>query len=103
MFSLLFKSLVRPHLEYCNAVAYPQSIKQAKMLENVQRRATKLVSDVRELEYLERLKKLNLPSLCYRRDRVDMIEVFKYTHGLYITRGTFRPGQFRKGNKRSSI
>ena len=30
-----------------------------------------------------RLKKLALPSLAYRRKRGDMIEVYKYTHGLY--------------------
>ena len=57
------------------------------------------VSDVRELEYLERLKKLNLPSLCYRRDRGDMIEVFKYTHGLYTTEGLLDLDSSEKGTR----
>ena len=35
-------------------------------------------------EYPERLKKLKLPSLAYRRRRGDMIEVYKYTHIVYI-------------------
>ena len=50
------------------------------MLENVQIRATKLVDGLRHLEYGERLKKLNLPTLVYRRLRGDMIEVFKHFH-----------------------
>ena len=35
------------------------------------------------MEYTDRLRALKLPSLVYRRKRGDMIEVFKYTHGVY--------------------
>ena len=83
MLVLLYKSLVRPHLEYCHAVVYPQYVKHEKMLEAVQRRATRLVPKIRNKEYPERLKKLKLPSLAYRRRRGDMIEVYKYTHIVY--------------------
>jgi hypothetical protein len=79
----LYKTLVRPHLEYCNAVVYPQYQKQAKLLESVQRRATKLVPGLKDMEYEKRLEALKLPSLVYRRKRGDMIEVFKYTHNIY--------------------
>lgn len=82
-FKLLYKSLVRSHLEYCNAVTYPQLEKQAKLLEGVQRRATKLVPGTKDLGYTDRLEKINLPSLYYRRNRGDMIEAYKYTHGIY--------------------
>ena len=82
MLVLLYKSLVRPHLEYCHAVVYPQYVKQEKMFEAVQRRATRLVSKIRKKEYPERLEKLKLPSLAYRRRRGDMIEVYKYTHDI---------------------
>ena len=79
MLVLLYKSLVRPHLDYCHAVGYPQYVKHEKMLpEAVQRRATMLVPKIRNKEYLERLEKLKLPSLAYRRRRGDMIEVYKY-------------------------
>ena len=48
------------------------------MIENVQIRATSLVDGIGDLCYEDRLKKLNLPSLKYRRKRGDMIEMFKH-------------------------
>ena len=77
IFTQLFKSLVRPHLEYSNATWYPYKKKHILALENVQRRATKLVPKCKDLPYTERLKKLQLPTLMYRRIRGDMIETFK--------------------------
>ncbi len=80
MFCQLFKALVRPHLEYANQVWSPHLQKHKNAIENVQRRATKLVPGLFDLSYQERLKLLNLPSLAYRRIRGDMIEVFKLVH-----------------------
>ena len=51
-------------------------------IENVQRRATKLIPILSGLSYEERLKKLKLPTLKYRRLRGDMIEVFKILMGI---------------------
>ena len=53
------------------------------LLECVQHRATRMVPGLAKLSYEERLKKLGIPSLSYRRFRGDMIEVYKYLHGLY--------------------
>ena len=53
------------------------------MLEGVQRRATKLIIGLKELPYVDRLKRLKLPSLQYRRTRGDVIEVYKFVHGIY--------------------
>ena len=50
-----------------------------------QRRATKLIPVSKDLTYEERLKKLKLPTLSYRRKRGDIIEVFKMTSGIYDT------------------
>ena len=52
------------------------------MVEKVQRRATKLIPELKELTYVERLKKLKLPSLVHRRRRGDMIQTFKIIGGL---------------------
>ena len=82
-FRLLFTALVRPQLEYANAVWSPHLKKHVIALENVQRRATKLVPSLSKLPYEQRLRKLGLPTLAYRRYRGDMIETFKITHEIY--------------------
>ena len=48
------------------------------LLENVQIRATKLVDHFGSLDYSERLKRLNLPTLAFRRLRGDLIEMYKH-------------------------
>ena len=78
---LLIKTLVRPHLEYGNLVWGPFNRADQQLLERVQRRATKLVTDLRHRPYQERLRELQLPSLYYRRQRGDMIAVFQILHG----------------------
>jgi hypothetical protein len=45
------------------------------MIERVQHRATKMVPGLAKLCYEERLKKMDLPSLAYRRARGDAIEI----------------------------
>ena len=51
-------------------------------VENVQRRATKLVRPCKYLSYPERLRKLGLPSLEYRRERSDLIQVYKILNDI---------------------
>ena len=46
-------------------------------VENVQRRATKLVSGMSHLSYSERPLALRLPSLEYRHEKADVIQVYK--------------------------
>ena len=65
------------HLEYANPVWSPHLWKLSKMIENVQVRATKLVDGMKNIKYANRLKKLDLPTLQHRRERGDMIEVWK--------------------------
>ena len=59
----LFTSLVRPHLEYGNASWCPIYRKDSELLENTQRRATKLAPSIKDLSYTDRLIALGLPSL----------------------------------------
>ena len=51
-------------------------------IETVQRRATKLVPELRNVDYSQRLKILKLPSMQYRLRRGDMIQVYKIVKGL---------------------
>ena len=75
MFRTLFKSLVRPHLEYASVIWSPYLKKDKIAIENVQRRATKRVRSISDLSYTGRLKKIGMPSLEYRRIRADVIQV----------------------------
>jgi len=74
-FILLYKALVRPHVEYANSVWCPYKKADILEIEKVQKRATKLVVSLKNACYSDRLKSLNLPTLKYRRLRGDMIEV----------------------------
>jgi hypothetical protein len=84
-FNLLYKSLVRPHMEYAQEVWSPRWKKDQDKLEKVQRRATKLVMGLRQLPYEQRLRELNLPTLKHRRLRGDLITMYKITHGQTLT------------------
>ena len=64
-------------------VWFPYKVKCVFEVENVQKRATKQVRSLRHLNYMQRLTKLNMPTLKYRRHRGDMIEVFIILHGIY--------------------
>ena len=82
-FPLLYRSLVRPHLEYANTIWAPRLKADKFLIEQVQHRATKMVPGLGDLPYEERLRRLKLPSLAHRRLRGDVIEMYKYTHGKY--------------------
>ena len=52
------------------------------MIEKVQRGSTKLLPDLGNLLYDHRLTMLNLPTLKYRRLRVDLLYIYKLIHNL---------------------
>ena len=79
----LYKSRVRPIIEYGNTVWQPYLKKDITAVENIQRRATKMLPGLANLPYEERLKQLKLPSLQYRRKRGDMIETWKFLQKIY--------------------
>ena len=82
-FVMLYKALVRPHVEYTNSIWSPYKKGDIEPIEKVEKRATKLVISLKKLPYKERLLQLNLHTLKYRRLRGDMIEVYKITHDMY--------------------
>ena len=95
----LFKALVRPHLEYANAVWAPYKRKDIDKLEKVQRQFTKRIKGLSEYDYETRLRILKLPSLEFRRVRGDLIEVFKITHNIYDPLTTHSLLQLSTNNK----
>ena len=82
MFLSLYKTIIRPILEYGNCIWSPLFIRQSIILEKVQRRATRLLNELNDLSYVERLQHLKLPTLKYRRIRGDLIQMYKIVHGI---------------------
>ena len=82
----IFKTLVRPHLEYCVQLWAPcpdhGNWKTIMKIEGVQRRFTRMISGIGHLPYQERLEELQITTLIERRARGDLIECFKIFKGI---------------------
>ena len=79
----LYLAFIRPILEYANSVWFPYLRKDIKLIESVQRQFTKRIIGMRNHEYNQRLRLLDIPSLEFRRVRGDLIEMYKICHNLY--------------------
>ena len=75
--SLLYKSYVLPHLEYCVQAWAPFLKKDLEKLEKVQRRATKIIPGIRHLSYEERLRKMKLHKIETRILQADMLLTYR--------------------------
>ena len=99
---ILYKTFVRPHLEYCALIWNPRYCKDIDTPEKVQRRATKLVPSISTLSYESRLNQLQLHSLYCRWQRSDLIEVYKIMNNQYLTNPdnifTRAPGSTTRGH-----
>ena len=82
MIRKLITTLIRPRLEYAALVWSPNLKKHIRKLERIQRAASKLPSNMRDMPYEERLKVLNLTTLEQRRERGDLIAVYRTMNGL---------------------
>jgi len=58
-----YSTLMRPHLEYCIQAQGPQHEKDMEMLEQAQRRTTKMIKGLKHPSYEERLREQSLFSL----------------------------------------
>ena len=77
VFVRLYKQYVRPHLEFATAAWSPWHKQDIDVLEEVQKRAVKMVSGLRGESYEDKCKELGLESLEKRRYNQDMVQTFK--------------------------
>ena len=89
----LYSALVRPHLKYCIQAWGPQYRKGTKLLEQVQRRAMKIIKKLKHLSYEESLRELSLFSL--EKTLGDLTVSFQYLKGAYKQEGAqlFTPSE----------
>ena len=80
---ILYKTFVRPHLEYCAPIWNPHYCRDIDILKRVQRKATKLIPKISTLSYESRLNHLRLHSLYCRRQRSNLIEAYKIINNYY--------------------
>ncbi len=81
-FDKLYGNFIHPHLIYSFQAWQPWLKKGIKLLEDVQRRSTKLLRSLQGIEYEERAQLLNVHSLSCRMAKGDMILVYKILHGF---------------------
>ena len=76
----IYKALIKTHLEYCVQICNPPAIQgnwgMIIKIENVQRKFTKLITEMKSLTYSERLKDFRLTTLVERRIRGNFIKVY---------------------------
>ena len=66
-FKILYKTYIRPNLEFCISAWCPYMSKDIDVMEKGQRRATRMVPELKHLKYEDRLKKLDIYHLSARR------------------------------------
>ena len=103
----LYKAIVRPHLEYCFQAWRPYCKKDIDKLEIIQRRATKMIPELKDFSYESRLLQCGLTTLETRRLRGDQIEVFKILNGYEdVGRNMFfklKEGSSTRGHKAAIV
>ena len=77
MMKQLYITFVRPLLDYGDLIWFPTNITNIREVETIQRRATKMIAEIRNKSYLERINDLGLSTLYFRRSRMDLIQVYK--------------------------
>ena len=94
-------------MEYCIQAWRPYRKKDIDKLERIQRRATKMIPELRDLSYESRLLKCGLTTLETRRLRGDQIEVFKIVNGYEdVDRNMFfkhKEGSRTRGHKAALV
>ena len=74
--------IIRPRLEYAGVVWTPHKKKHIKKLERLQKMATRMVPELEGMTYEESLKAMDLPTLEQRRERGDLLQIYKLMNGM---------------------
>ena len=74
----LYAAVLKPRLEYCIQAWIPYRKKDIHTLERIQRRATKMIPELRDLSHEECLKEGGLETLETRRLRGDKFKCLRY-------------------------
>ena len=82
VFLRLYKQYVRPHLEFASQAWSPWLSSDINIIEKVQEKALGMVSGLKNKEYSKRCREVGLDSLQTRRERHDILQVFKIMHGI---------------------
>jgi len=78
----IYKAISRPTLDHASTVWSPSRITQIVQLEKVQRKFTKFALNwTNNCSYEERLQKLSLPTLLWRRPYLDLLMTHRIIHG----------------------
>ena len=72
-----YSALVRPHLEYCVQTWSPPYSRDVNLLEHFQIKATKMIQEMENLPYKDRLRELGLFSLDKRKLQGDLRAAFQ--------------------------
>ena len=78
----LFTTLVLPRLDYCSQLITPYRLQEWKQMESIQRTLTSKISEIKELNYWERLVELKLYSIQRRHERYSIIYIYKILEEL---------------------
>ena len=78
----LWKSLVVPILDYCSQLWSPSKVGEIQQLEDIQKAFTRKIQTDTKVDYWERLQKYHLYSLERRRERYQIIYMWKILEGM---------------------
>ena len=76
----IYKSYVRPHVEFAVPAWNPWSRGDVEVLENVQKRLVKQIQGLKGASYEDRLTELGMESLEERKAKIDIVQTFKIIH-----------------------
>ena len=100
---LLYLALVRPHLEFAVSVWNPCLSKDIKILENIQRRATRRSPKLKKKPYNVRLNEFRLTNLEKRRERGDLIQFYKIINGIDDVKWVKQPRSLNEMGGQSTL